>query len=221
MAKVTRGGGWPAVGYTWTKAREAGGIWKLWKALRSKNACKTCALGMGGQQGGMVNEAGQFPQVCKKSLQAMVADMQGPIRRRSGATHGVAELRALTPRELERAAGWSSPCCFAAARPTTRRSTGTRRSSASPPSFGRHRRTRRSGTSAAAARTRRLSCCSCSPASTAPTTSTIVSYYCHQASGVGLAASPAAARRRSSSTTSSTPTSSSSSAATRPAIIRG
>ncbi len=55
MRKVKRGGGWPAVLYTWRKAREVGGILKLWKAMRSKNACKTCALGMGGQAGGMVN----------------------------------------------------------------------------------------------------------------------------------------------------------------------
>ena len=48
--------------------------------MRSKNACKTCALGMGGQTGGMVNEAGHFPEVCKKSLQAMAADMQGAIK---------------------------------------------------------------------------------------------------------------------------------------------
>src|SRR6185312_661609 len=80
MKKLKAGGGWPAVFYTWKKAREAGGILKLWQAMRSKNACKTCALGMGGQRGGMVNELGHFPEVCKKSLQAMVADMQGAIR---------------------------------------------------------------------------------------------------------------------------------------------
>src|SRR5215470_5592417 len=79
MKPYKAGGGWPAVWYTWRKAREAGGILKLWKAMRSKNACKTCALGMGGQRGGMVNELGHFPEVCKKSLQAMVADMQGAI----------------------------------------------------------------------------------------------------------------------------------------------
>jgi len=83
MKKVTRGGGWPAVGYAWSKAREAGGILPLYKALRSKNACKSCALGMGGQHGGMANEAGQFPQVCKKSMQAMVGDMQVPGPRRA------------------------------------------------------------------------------------------------------------------------------------------
>ena len=79
MKKVDAGGGWPAIRYTLRKAREVGGWWKLWKAMRSRNACKTCALGMGGQRGGMVNESGRFPEVCKKSLQAMAADMQGAI----------------------------------------------------------------------------------------------------------------------------------------------
>ena len=63
MRKVKTGGGWPAVWYTLSKAREVGGLFKLWRAMRSKNACKTCALGMGGQAGGMVNEAGHFPEV--------------------------------------------------------------------------------------------------------------------------------------------------------------
>ena len=76
---VKSGGGFRAIVYTLKKGREAGGLWKLYKAMRSKNACKTCALGMGGQQGGMVNETGSFPEVCKKSLQAMVADMQPAI----------------------------------------------------------------------------------------------------------------------------------------------
>src|SRR5687768_4868084 len=101
MKKYKSGGGWPAVFYTWRKAREAGGIFKLWRAMRSKNACKTCALGMGGQRGGMVNELGHFPEVCKKSLQAMVADMQGAIRSEFWRRYSVRELQQLSPRELE------------------------------------------------------------------------------------------------------------------------
>jgi molybdopterin-dependent oxidoreductase alpha subunit len=101
MRQVKRGGGWPAVWYTLRKAREVGGIVKLWKAMRSKNACKTCALGMGGQAGGMVNEAGHFPEVCKKSLQAMAADMQGGIRPDFFQKYSVAQLAAFSPRELE------------------------------------------------------------------------------------------------------------------------
>ncbi len=101
MRKVSGGGGWPAILYTFSKAREAGGLWKLWKAMRSKNACKTCALGMGGQAGGMVNESGHFPEVCKKSLQAMVSDMQGAIREQFWQTYALAQMQAFSPRELE------------------------------------------------------------------------------------------------------------------------
>jgi molybdopterin-dependent oxidoreductase alpha subunit len=101
MKKLKAGGGWPAVFYTWKKAREAGGILKLWRAMRSKNACKTCALGMGGQRGGMVNELGHFPEVCKKSLQAMVADMQGAIRSDFWHQYSARDLQQLSPRELE------------------------------------------------------------------------------------------------------------------------
>ena len=99
MAK--HGGGWHAIRYAWKKSREAGGFWKMYKALRSRNACKTCALGMGGQKGGMVNEAGGFPEVCKKSLQAMAADMQGAIPEDFWHQYSLAELKQLTPRELE------------------------------------------------------------------------------------------------------------------------
>jgi molybdopterin-dependent oxidoreductase alpha subunit len=101
MKKVNSGGGWPAIFYTLSKARQVGGLWKLWKAMRSKNACKTCALGMGGQKGGMVNEVGGFPEVCKKSLQAMAADMQGGIKPEFWSTYSLAQLRKFSPRELE------------------------------------------------------------------------------------------------------------------------
>ncbi len=63
--------------------------------MRSKNACKTCALGMGGQRGGMVNELGHFPEVCKKVLQAMVADMQGPSAATSWQPIRIAQLQQL------------------------------------------------------------------------------------------------------------------------------
>lgn len=101
MKRVSSGGGWPAIRYTLRKAREVGGLRKLWKAMRTKNACKTCALGMGGQRGGMVNERGAFPEVCKKSLQAMAADMQGAIPPDFWETYSVAQLKAMSPRELE------------------------------------------------------------------------------------------------------------------------
>ena len=112
MKKVRRGGGWAAVEYTLQKAREAGGFWKLWKAMRSNNACKTCALGMGGQRGGMVNEVGQFPEVCKKSLQAMVADMQGAITTTFWEQYSPEKLRSLSPRELENCGRLTQPVLY-------------------------------------------------------------------------------------------------------------
>ncbi len=102
-------GGWRAIWYTIKKGREAGGFFKLWQAMRSKNACKTCALGMGGQAGGMVNETGHFPEVCKKSLQAMVADMQGAIRPDFWPTYSLPQLQAFSPRELEHCGRLTQP----------------------------------------------------------------------------------------------------------------
>jgi molybdopterin-dependent oxidoreductase alpha subunit len=69
--------------------------------MTTKNACKTCALGMGGQAGGMRNETGHWPEVCKKSLQAMVADMQQGLRSEFFQRFSIAQLQSLTPRELE------------------------------------------------------------------------------------------------------------------------
>lgn len=100
MRPKKRGGGWAAILYTLRMARRVG--WRnLWRAMTSRNACKTCALGMGGQLGGMRNEAGHWPEVCKKSLQAMVADMQGGLRPEFFERYSLAQLQALSPRELE------------------------------------------------------------------------------------------------------------------------
>src|SRR5260221_8036530 len=74
---------------------------QLGTALGSRNACKTCGIGMGGQAGGMRNEAGHWPEVCKKSLQAMVADMQQGLRPEFFQQYSIAQLKTLSPRELE------------------------------------------------------------------------------------------------------------------------
>jgi molybdopterin-dependent oxidoreductase alpha subunit len=101
MKKLSAGGGWQAIRYTFRKGWEAGSIWKLYRALRSRNACKTCALGMGGQHGGMVNEQGSFPEVCKKSIQAMAADMQPAITADFWPKHPISQMRNWSPRQLE------------------------------------------------------------------------------------------------------------------------
>ncbi len=94
------GGGWQAIIYSFHKGRQVGFL-KLWRAMRAKNACKTCALGMGGQRGGMVNEAGHFPEVCKKSLQAMVGDMQGRIEPQFFEKYSLQDLSGFSSQELE------------------------------------------------------------------------------------------------------------------------
>src|SRR5260370_33896743 len=100
MKRMKSGGGWAAIRYTLRMANRVG-WWQLWKAMRSRNACKTCALGMGGQLGGMRNETGHWPEVCKKSLQAMVGDMQAGLRPEVFQKYGFAELRTLSSPELE------------------------------------------------------------------------------------------------------------------------
>lgn len=100
MKRGRAGGGFPAILYTVSKAFEVGPF-KLWAKMTSKNACKTCALGMGGQKGGMVNEAGHFPEVCKKSLQAQVADMKDAIPLSFFEKNSISDLEKLTPKQAE------------------------------------------------------------------------------------------------------------------------
>ena len=109
MRQPSSGGGWPAIFYAIRKARQGGGLWRMYKALRSRNACKTCALGMGGQKGGMVNEKGRFPEVCKKSIQAMAADMQGGLHPHFVDDFDLEKLRGFSSRELEAAGRLTEP----------------------------------------------------------------------------------------------------------------
>ncbi|MEX1039652.1 MAG: FdhF/YdeP family oxidoreductase [Pirellulaceae bacterium] len=112
MKKPKSGGGWQAIRYSFTKAQQSGGYLKFWKAMRSKNACKTCALGMGGQKGGMVNEAGSFPEVCKKSMQAMAADMQAGIPESFWQTYSIAQLQKFSPYQMEHAGRLTQPMLY-------------------------------------------------------------------------------------------------------------
>ncbi len=98
--RTRSGGGWPAILYALDKALTVG-PWRLWQRMRSRNACKTCAVGMGGQTGGMVNEANRFPEVCKKSLQAQVADMVGAIPVDFFERNSLTALLNLTPKQAE------------------------------------------------------------------------------------------------------------------------
>jgi molybdopterin-dependent oxidoreductase alpha subunit len=98
--RVSAAGGLAAMRYVLARGRDVGML-DLYRRLRSRNACKTCALGMGGQQGGMVNEAGHFPEVCKKSVQAQAADMGRAITEDVLADLDIAELQRLTSAQAE------------------------------------------------------------------------------------------------------------------------
>lgn len=99
MATQKIGGGAKKVLYTLNTLRQIGPI-KATKALRANNACKACALGMGGQKGGMVNELGEFPSVCNKSVQAQSTDIQPEIPTEIF-DHQIDEIAELSSRELE------------------------------------------------------------------------------------------------------------------------
>lgn len=107
--RLRSAGGVRAILYTLRKAWQAGGWLAFYRRMRTRNACKTCALGMGGQQGGMTNEAGHFPEVCKKSVQAQAADMQAPIAETFFQNHRLDALSRWSARELEYAGRLSFP----------------------------------------------------------------------------------------------------------------
>jgi molybdopterin-dependent oxidoreductase alpha subunit len=99
MAQTTIGGGPKKILYALQTATRMG-LLNSAKALNSKNTCKACGLGMGGQRGGMTNELDEFPSVCNKSIQAQSTDIQPPIPREV-LTHPLADWRALDGHELE------------------------------------------------------------------------------------------------------------------------
>ena len=94
-------GGWSAIRYSLKMANRAGGLWPMLKALASRNNCKSCALGMGGQKGGMRDEKGHFPAVCNKSFMAQASDMQGALPKDFFNQSDIASLSKWTPRDLE------------------------------------------------------------------------------------------------------------------------
>lgn len=106
-AKAIVGGGTKKVLYTLNTVRRMG-VLSSAKALMSHNACKACGLGMGGQQGGMTNESGEFPSVCNKSVQAQSTDIQPPIPTEVF-RHTLAEFRQLSGREMEQLGRLNTP----------------------------------------------------------------------------------------------------------------
>ena len=94
-------GGFHSIFYT-LKILAKVGPYRFIRSMLSRNACKTCALGMGGQKGGMRNEKNRFPEVCKKSFQAMESDFQGPISADLFKKYSIEQLGNLGPEKLEK-----------------------------------------------------------------------------------------------------------------------
>ena len=107
MVRRPIGGGTKKVLYALQTAAKIG-LPRTAKALASKNTCKACGLGMGGQKGGMVNEAGEFPSVCNKSVQAQATDIQPAIPPEVLA-HSLADLRELDGYEMEHLGRLATP----------------------------------------------------------------------------------------------------------------
>lgn len=99
QARQIVGGGPKKVLYTLQTVAHMG-VGKAAKALTAKNTCKACAYGMGGQNGGMTNELGEFPSVCNKSVQAQSTDIQ-PAIPHAIFQHPLGDLKELTGREME------------------------------------------------------------------------------------------------------------------------
>ena len=112
-SRLNAAGGLAAIRYVLEQARESGNSRELLSRLRSANACKTCAVGMGGERGGMVNEAGHFPEVCKKSVQAQVGDMRPGISEEFLASTDIDALLAMSSREVERLGRLAFPIALA------------------------------------------------------------------------------------------------------------
>ncbi|MDJ0919861.1 MAG: FdhF/YdeP family oxidoreductase [Henriciella sp.] len=107
MSKTRVGGGPKKILYTLDTVRRIG-LRNSAKALTAKNTCKACALGMGGQLGGMTNELGEFPSVCNKSVQAQSTDIQQPIPEEIF-THSISDFEDLTAKEVENLGRLNAP----------------------------------------------------------------------------------------------------------------
>lgn len=107
MTETIVGGGAKKVLYTLSTVKRIG-LKQSAKALNSRNACKACGLGMGGQRGGMTNELDEFPAVCNKSIQAQSTDIQSPIPSEIF-RHSLDDLRELSAHELEHLGRLNSP----------------------------------------------------------------------------------------------------------------
>ncbi|HVM96884.1 MAG TPA: FdhF/YdeP family oxidoreductase [Candidatus Acidoferrales bacterium] len=186
MKRARAGGGFAAVRYTLQRAREAGGLVRFARRMQQRNACKTCAVGMGGQHGGMRNEAGNFPEVCKKSVQAQAADMQEPIGEEVLLRLSIAELERLSGRELEALGRVGFPLLWREGDPHYRRITWVEAYAMAAEALRQTRPSRTFFYSSGRSSNEAAFLLQCLARAYGTNNVNNCSYYCHQASGVAL-----------------------------------
>jgi molybdopterin-dependent oxidoreductase alpha subunit len=98
--KPVVGGGFKAIEYVMSCANKVG-PGRLAAAVKSRNACKACAFGTGGQRGGLHNEHSNRVEICNKNIQAQLSDIREPIPPEIFTHNSIAELQALTGKQLE------------------------------------------------------------------------------------------------------------------------
>lgn len=108
QVKLPVGGGLKAISYVLSLANDVGAK-RLASAIRSKNTCKACAFGTGGQRGGLHNEFNSGVEICNKNVQAQSGDLKPPIPPAIFKDNSIAELRQLSGRELEALGRLASP----------------------------------------------------------------------------------------------------------------
>lgn len=107
------GGGWAAIRYTFKKAGEAGGIWKLYKAMRSKNGLARRARSVWeAKLAAWSTNVAPFPKSARNRFKLMTSDMQAAITADFWSRHSVAELQQWTPRQLEYAGRLIQPVLY-------------------------------------------------------------------------------------------------------------
>ncbi|WP_370980906.1 FdhF/YdeP family oxidoreductase [Agaribacterium sp. ZY112] len=93
-------GGFKAIRSVWRYALKIGPI-NLFKTVTSKNACKACAFGTGGQSGGIWNERHHGIEICNKNIQAHLSDIREGIANPVFMQRSIDELSKLSGKELE------------------------------------------------------------------------------------------------------------------------
>ena len=92
-------GGFKAIQYVLACAQKVGPA-NLASAVRSKNACKACAFGTGGQKGGLYNEYSNRLEICNKNIQAQTSDIKPPIPAEIFRHNTIDELNQLSGKQL-------------------------------------------------------------------------------------------------------------------------